>query len=265
MPLKFEHVSGKKEKFSDMKGIIRGDIDVSTVINALEDWQLQLIRGSELKQATRAAANVTRPRIIELYGSGPKRITGALSRRGSTRVKDLFYRNTGTAISVAGQRTRNVKTYMIDPKKAGKFARWHANQNAKGNFGKYRHFKKGFKASDSQDIFSFGIAGMKIRGIRQTILGNKAWGINDSVKWDTKTYKRKKPKRVLKVRRDPSRIAHLIEKGHRFPIGGRRARAFNVISDAHKQTRNMAQKALIETLKQKTTAKAQRAAQKGNR
>jgi len=231
---------------SSQSGMMRTDIDIS---DALEDFEKGVANSrSLLTPAKKAARKIMKPRMVAIYGGasgGPKKITGALSKKSAVQVKGIWYKKSKIGLAIVGLKTNNESEHSVDLKKAHSMEKWHASQIAMGNRGKYR---------TSRGTVSNPLANDK------TTLGNRPWKINSSVELGTKVV-RKKPKSVVIVKRNPSRIAHLIEKGHKFPKGGN-ARAYRVVEKAEMQTSKAVQVMLISESRKASEKAAKIAASK---
>ncbi len=195
------------------------------------------------------------PQVVANYGganSGPKRVTGAMSAKSATKVKGLWFNKTKTAVSIVGLRTKNVTIKTLSKKKMHGINSWHLNQITSGQGGKYRT-KRGTVANPRKGFLGIGAD--------KTFAGNKPWKINSSIGMETKQGKRK-ARNVVIVRRDPSRIAHIIEKGHKWPKSGGETTAYEVVTKAYKSHGNIALKAAVKDMHKRAEAAAKRAAAK---
>lgn len=227
-------------------GVITAKVDVTS---AMDEFEKGVANAGVLKAASVSAVKKhLRPQIISNYGGsmgGPRKVTGAMSKKSATQVKGLWYKRSKTGVAIAGLKTRNESVHSISPEKAHRIEKWHAALIAGGSEGMYR--------------VSPGITVKNPQG-RGTILNTKAWRINDSARYDTKQLKRK-TKTVVKVKRNPSRIAHLIEDGHRFP-NGQQTKAYKVIQKAVKSRGAATQMAMMKEVKTRAQKAAARAEKK---
>jgi len=232
------------ERIVEQKGMIRTELDVS---DAMEDFVNGVANKTVLLgAAVKASKKIMKPKVVQLYGSEPNRITGALSKTSSTQVKGIWYKDDKTGVAIIGQKTNNITTHALPPSKAHAMEKWHASLVARNQVGMYRV-----------------APGLSVRnpGGRGTILNEKPWKISNTVRFDTKPY-RKKTKKVVMVTRNPSRIAHLIEKGHRFPLGGKKATAYEVIRKAFDQVGNATKAVMLADIEKRGKAAAERAEKK---
>lgn len=249
------------ERFKNQKNMITTTMDVTDAMSDFTNGvaNKRVLMGS----AKKAGQMVMRPRIIQGYGSGPKKITGALSAKKATQTKGIWYKNSKTGVAIAGLKTKNISKHNITGKQIHGMDKWHANQLAKGDGGKYRYqqlFKPGKSITGSRGgKFKIGTRGFHIGIQRMTIAGNRPWKINDGVSFSTKGKGKRKKKSII-VTRNPSRISHLIEKGHKWPKGGKKATAFKVIENAERAAGNATKAYMMNEMKTRAKEAAERAA-----